>query len=96
MCENIKVNVVNLYPDDVIIAHLNANISVDETRQIYQELSELFPNNENIGPDEVHEIYQALNKLFPNNTVNVINNYFIKEFTIFSDHDQNPFLRGAL
>ena len=74
MCENIKVNVVNLYPDDVIIAHLNANMSVDETRQIYQELSELFPNNK----------------------VRVINNYFIKEFTIFSDHDQNPFLRGAL
>ena len=74
MCENIKINVVNLYPDDVIIAHLNANISVDETRQIYQELSELFPNNK----------------------VRVINNYFIKEFTIFSDHDQNPFLRGVL
>lgn len=74
MCENVKINVVNLYPDDVIIAHLNANISVDETRQIYQELSKLFPNNE----------------------VRVINNYFIKEFTIFSDHDQNPFLRGAL
>lgn len=74
MCENVKINVVNLYPDDVIIAHLNANISVDETRQIYQELSELFPNNK----------------------VRVINNYFIKEFTIFSDHDQNPFLRGAL
>ena len=74
MCENVKINVVNLYPDDVIIAHLNANISVDETRQIYQELSELFPNNK----------------------VRVINNYFIKEFTIFSEHDQNPFLRGAL
>ena len=74
MCENVKINVVNLYPDDVIIAHLNANISVDETRQIYQELSKLFPNNE----------------------VRVINNYFIKEFTIFSDHDQNPFLRGSL
>lgn len=74
MCENVKINVVNLYPDDIIIAHLNANISVDETRQIYQELSELFPNNK----------------------VRVINNYFIKEFTIFSDHDQNPFLRGAL
>ena len=74
MCENIKINVVNLYPDDVIIAHLNANISIDETRQIYQKLSELFPNNK----------------------VRVINNYFIKEFTIFSDHDQNPFLRGAL
>ena len=74
MCENVKINVVNLYPGDVIIAHLN----------------------ENIGPDEVHEIYQALNKLFPNNTVNVINNYFIKEFTIFSDHDQNPFLRDTL
>lgn len=74
MCENVKINVVNLYPDDVIIAHLNANISIDETRQIYQELSELFPNNK----------------------VRVINNYFIKEFTIFSDHDQNPFLRGAL
>ena len=74
MCENVKINVVNLYPDDVIIAHLNANISVDEARQIYQELSELFPNNK----------------------VRVINNYFIKEFTIFSDHDQNPFLRGAL
>ena len=74
MCENVKINVVNLYPDDVIIAHLNANISVDETRQIYQELSELFPNNK----------------------VRVINNYFIKEFTIFSDHDQNPFLRGDL
>ena len=74
MCENVKINVVNLYPDDVIIAHLNANISIDETCQIYQELSKLFPNNE----------------------VRVINNYFIKEFTIFSDHDQNPFLRGAL
>lgn len=35
MCENVKINVVNLYPGDVIIAHLNANISVDETRQIY-------------------------------------------------------------
>lgn len=35
MCENVKINVVNLYPDDVIIAHLNANISVDETHQIY-------------------------------------------------------------
>ena len=74
MCENIKINVVNLYHDDVIIAHLNANISVDETRQIYQELSKLFPNNE----------------------VRVINNYFIKEFTIFSNHDQNPFLRDTL
>ena len=74
MCENVKINVVNLYPDDVIIAHLNANISVDETRQIYQELSELFPNNK----------------------VRVINNYFIKEFTIFSNHDQNPFLRDIL
>ena len=74
MCENIKINVVNLYPDDVIIAHLNANISVDETRHIYKEIR----------------------KLFPNNKVRVINNYFIKEFTIFSDHDQNPFLRGAL
>ena len=74
MCENVKINVVNLYPDDVIIAHLNANISIDETRQIYQELSKLFPNNE----------------------VRVINNYFIKEFTIFSNHDQNPFLRDTL
>ena len=74
MCENVKINVVNLYPDDVIIAHLNANISVDETRQICQELSELFPNNK----------------------VRVINNYFIKEFTIFSDHGQNPFLRDTL
>ena len=74
MCENVKINVVNLYPDDVIIAHLNANISIDETRQIYQELSKLFPNNE----------------------VRVINNYFIKEFTIFSGHDQNPFLRDIL
>lgn len=35
MCENIKINVVNLYPGDIIIAHLKANISVDETRQIY-------------------------------------------------------------
>ena len=35
MCENVKINVVNLYTGDVIIAHLNANISVDETRQIY-------------------------------------------------------------
>ena len=74
MCKNVKINVVNLYPGDIIIAHLNANISVDETHQIYQELSKLFPNNE----------------------VRVINNYFIKEFTIFSDHDQNPFLRGDL
>ena len=74
MYENVKINVVNLYPGDIIIAHLNANISVDETHQIYQELSKLFPNNE----------------------VRVINNYFIKEFTIFSDHDQNPFLRGDL
>ena len=74
MCENIKVNVVNLYPGDTIIAHLGENVSVDEAR----------------------EIYQMLNKLFPNNTVNVINNYFVKEFTIFSEHDQNPFLRGAL
>ena len=74
MCENVKINVVNLYPGDVIIAHLNENISVDETRQICQELSKLFPNNE----------------------VRVINNYFIKEFTIFSNHDQNPFLRGTL
>lgn len=74
MCENIKVNVVNLYPGDTIIAHLGKDVSVDEAR----------------------EIYQMLNKLFPNNTVNVINNYFVKEFTIFSEHDQNPFLRGAL
>lgn len=74
MCENIKVNVVNLYPGDTIIAHLGENVNVDEAR----------------------EIYQMLNKLFPNNTVNVINNYFVKEFTIFSEHDQNPFLRGAL
>ena len=74
MCENIKVNVVNLYPGDTIIAHLGEDVSVDEAR----------------------EIYQMLNKLFPNNTVNVINNYFVKEFTIFSEHDQNPFLRGAL
>ena len=34
--------------------------------------------------------------IFPNNEVRVINNYFIKEFTIFSDHDQNPFLRDTL
>ena len=74
MCENIKVNVVNLYPGDTIIAHLGEDVSVDEAR----------------------EIYQMLNKLFPNNTINVINNYFVKEFTIFSEHDQNPFLRGAL
>lgn len=74
MCENIKVNVVNLYPGDTIIAHLGKDVSVDEAR----------------------EIYQMLNKLFPNNTVSVINNYFVEEFTIFSDHDQNPFLRGAL
>lgn len=74
MCENIKVNVVNLCPGDIIVAHLGEDVSVDEARQIYQ----------------------ALNKLFPNNTVNVINNYFVKEFTIFSEHDQNPFLRGAL
>lgn len=74
MCDNIKINVVNLYPGDTIIAHLGEDVSVDEAR----------------------EIYQMLNKLFPNNTVNVINNYFVKEFTIFSEHDQNPFLRGAL
>lgn len=74
MCENIKINVVNLYPGDTIIAHLGEDVSVDEARQIHQ----------------------ALNKLFPNNTVNVINNYFVKEFTIFSEHDQNPFLRGVL
>lgn len=74
MCDNIKINVVNLYPGDTIIAHLGEDVSVDEARQIHQ----------------------ALNKLFPNNTVNVINNYFVKEFTIFSGHDQNPFLRGVL
>ena len=74
MCENIKVNVVNLYPGDTIIATLGENVNVDEAR----------------------EIHQALNKLFPNNTVSVINNYFVKEFTIFSDYDQNPFLRGVL
>lgn len=74
MCENIKINVVNLYPGDIIIAHLGKDVNVDEA----------------------HEIHQALNKLFPNNTVNVINDYFVKEFTIFSEHDQNPFLRGVL
>lgn len=74
MCENIKVNVVNLYPGDIIVAHLGEDVNVDEAR----------------------EIHQALNKLFPNNTVNVINNYFVKEFTIFSEYDQNPFLRGVL
>ena len=74
MCENIKVNVVNLYPGDIIVAHLGKNVNVDEAR----------------------EIHQILNKLFPNNTVSVINNYFVEEFTIFSDHDRNPFLRGAL
>lgn len=74
MCENIKINVINLYPGDIIIAHLGEDVNVDEAC----------------------EIHQALNKLFPNNTVNVINNYFVKEFTIFSEHDQNPFLRGAL
>ena len=35
MCENVKINVVNLYPDDVIIAHLNENISVDEVHEIH-------------------------------------------------------------
>lgn len=35
MCENIKINVVNLYPGDTIIAHLNENVSVDEARQIH-------------------------------------------------------------
>ena len=74
MCENIKINVVNLYPDDTIIATLGENVNINEAR----------------------EIHQALNKLFPNNTVSVINNYFVKEFTIFSNHDQNPFLRGVL
>ena len=74
MCENIKINVVNLYPGDTIIAHLGEDINVDEARQIHQ----------------------ALNKIFPNNTVSVINNSFVKEFTIFSEHDQNPFLRGVL
>ena len=35
MCENVKINVVNLYPDDVIIAHLNENIGPDEVHEIY-------------------------------------------------------------
>ena len=35
MCENVKINVVNLYPGDIIIAHLNANISIDEAREIH-------------------------------------------------------------
>mgnify|MGYP006959312240 FL=1 len=35
MCENIKINVVNLYPGDTIIAHLGEDVSVDEARQIH-------------------------------------------------------------
>lgn len=35
MCENIKVNVVNLYPGDTIIAHLGKDVSVDEAREIH-------------------------------------------------------------
>ena len=35
MCENIKINVVNLYPGDTIIAHLGEDINVNEARQIH-------------------------------------------------------------
>lgn len=35
MCNNIKINVVNLYPGDTIIAHLGEDVSVDEARQIH-------------------------------------------------------------
>lgn len=35
MCENIKVNVVNLYPGDIIIAHLGEDINVDEAHEIH-------------------------------------------------------------
>ena len=74
MCENIKINVINLYPGDTIIAHLNERVTMDEAVEIQNHLKQLFPNNQ----------------------VSVTNNYFVKEFTVFSDHDQNPFLRGIL
>ncbi len=74
MCNNIKVNVINLYPGDTIIAHLNEQVSMDEAV----------------------EIQNHLKKLFPDNQVSITNNYFVKEFTVFSSHDQNPFLRGIL
>ena len=35
MCENIKVNVVNLYPGDIIVAHLGEDVNVDEAREIH-------------------------------------------------------------
>ena len=35
MCENIKVNIVNLYPGDIIVAHLDEDVSVDEAREIH-------------------------------------------------------------
>lgn len=35
MCDSIKINVVNLYPGDTIIAHLGKDVSVDEARQIH-------------------------------------------------------------
>lgn len=35
MCDNIKINVVNLYPGDTIIAHLGEDVNVDEARQIH-------------------------------------------------------------
>ena len=35
MCENIKVNVVNLYPGDIIVAHLGEDVNADEARGIH-------------------------------------------------------------
>ncbi len=35
MCENIKINVVNLYPDDTIIATLGENVNINEAREIH-------------------------------------------------------------
>lgn len=35
MCENIKVNIVNLYSGDIIVAHLGEDVSVDEAREIH-------------------------------------------------------------
>ena len=65
--EGIPVQVVEIKPNDVVIAHISQDMSVDECHQIFDELSKTFPNNKVIIANE--HVLQKLTVFRPEDTV---------------------------
>ena len=68
--EGIPVQVIEIKPNDVVIAHISPDMSIDECQQIFNELSKTFPDNKVIIANE--HVLQKLTVFRPEDTISSI------------------------